>query len=264
MKTILIPTDFSDCAKNAANFALNFAKKEKIQFILFNAFYIRTAESQIMIDVTDILEKEVIRDLEAERVRLQEIADVPIDIQPMFGSVIESIRTFSETIEADLIVMGTNGEVGMLDKQFGSTTYGIIKSTKVPVLAIPPDYDYEQLSQMIFAWDQHPINKQMKDDLMWVKDVLSLDFKVIHVSDEIQSGDNLAVMNFSDSISDELDFMMVKSKQVVKTLENYSSENSILSIVSREHDLLDRLFNKSVTKNILNRAAQPVFIVSAE
>ena len=39
MKTILIPTDFSDCAKNAANFALNFAKKEKIQFILFNALF---------------------------------------------------------------------------------------------------------------------------------------------------------------------------------------------------------------------------------
>ena len=49
MKTILVPTDFSNISKNAINYAVELAKLTKSKIILFHAFYVPIVTTDVMV-----------------------------------------------------------------------------------------------------------------------------------------------------------------------------------------------------------------------
>jgi nucleotide-binding universal stress UspA family protein len=53
------------------------------------------------------------------------------------GPVVETIDKVAEEIDADLIVMATAGHKGFLDALRGSTTEGVVRTARRPVLAVP-------------------------------------------------------------------------------------------------------------------------------
>ena len=55
MKTILVPTDFSDNANRALDYACNLALQLKAKIILMNAFQSPASTSNVMINFTDKL-----------------------------------------------------------------------------------------------------------------------------------------------------------------------------------------------------------------
>jgi len=77
--------------------------------------------------------------------RAEGIPDVDLDPQPGWvwettnrkGNVVQTILDYERELEADLIVMPTQGHQGFLDALRGSTTEQIVREAKCPVLAIP-------------------------------------------------------------------------------------------------------------------------------
>ena len=73
------------------------------------------------------------------------IPDVDLDPQPGWvwettnrkGNVVQTILDYERELDADLIVMPTQGHQGFLDALRGSTTERIVREAKCPVLAIP-------------------------------------------------------------------------------------------------------------------------------
>ena len=53
----------------------------------------------------------------------------------------------------DLIVMGTKGATGAQEILFGTNTVHIIKKAKCPVIAIPPNFEYEVPKEILFPTD---------------------------------------------------------------------------------------------------------------
>lgn len=53
------------------------------------------------------------------------------------GNVVDQILNVSEDLDADLIVMPTQGRDGFLDALRGSTTEQVLRSARCPVLAVP-------------------------------------------------------------------------------------------------------------------------------
>lgn len=73
------------------------------------------------------------------------IPDVDLDPQPGWvwettnrkGNVVKTILDYERELEADLIVMPTQGHQGFLDSLRGSTTEQIVREAECPILAIP-------------------------------------------------------------------------------------------------------------------------------
>ncbi len=53
------------------------------------------------------------------------------------GDVVEQVLAQAETLDADLVVMGTRGRDGFLDALRGSTTERVLRKAQCPVLAVP-------------------------------------------------------------------------------------------------------------------------------
>lgn len=164
MKTILVPTDFSDNAVNAMKYAIRLAVKLNSKLIFFHSTHVplrvelfgipgsemKKLEKQDVINKTAILQtmlsklyREMHVTLDATRVKLVVKNEILI---------VEDIIVAAQRSKAGLIVMGTHGASG-INKLFGSNTSLLISKCETPVLAIPPKYQFREIRNMLYFSD---------------------------------------------------------------------------------------------------------------
>jgi nucleotide-binding universal stress UspA family protein len=160
MKTILVPTDFSSTAKNAAMYAINFAKQLKYErIILYNAYQAPlTPDPDIaMINTVDIteLEKSSKTNLENFKMLLKPYCDasVTLDIISEYGAVTYDINEICKSNEVDFIVMGVTGVGKVEETLIGSFAIDVARRSEVPVIIVPPDATFTKIEEVMFACD---------------------------------------------------------------------------------------------------------------
>ena len=140
LKTILIPTDFSDNAHKAVKYAIPLAVKTGAKIIFFNTYFVPTYIEDVPLDaVTEQnLKQEAAESLEVFKKELvQPIGDINTECVIRTGNAATEIAAFAKENKVDLIVMGTKGSTGISEYVFGSNTEDVIEKTDIPVLAIP-------------------------------------------------------------------------------------------------------------------------------
>jgi len=160
MKTILVPTDFSSTAKNAAMYAINFAKQLKYErIILYNAYQapLTTDPDIAMINTVDIteLEKSSKTNLENFKMLLKPYCDasVTIDIISEYGAVTYDINEICKSNEVDFIVMGVTGVGKVEETLIGSFAIDVARRSEVPVIIVPPDATFTKIEEVMLACD---------------------------------------------------------------------------------------------------------------
>lgn len=63
---------------------------------------------------------------------------INVSLHEPAGVVIEEILSQADELDVDLIVMGTHGHGAMYNLLVGSTTKGVLKHSRRPVLLVPP------------------------------------------------------------------------------------------------------------------------------
>lgn len=160
MKTILVPTDFSPTAKNAAMYAINFAKQLKYErILLYNAYQtpLTTDPNIALIDTIDIteLEKSSRTNLENFRMLLKPYCDasMSLDILSEYGAVTYDINEICKSNDVDFIVMGVTGVGKVEETLIGSFAIDVARRSEVPVIVVPPDATFTKIEEVMLACD---------------------------------------------------------------------------------------------------------------
>ncbi|WP_457620895.1 universal stress protein [Methanopyrus sp.] len=142
---IMVPTDGSENAKQAAKVAIEIAKKENATLIVIHVIPLW---SPLGTKPSFTLPEEIVK--EAENV-VNEIAEMAkeegIDVETLVvesPSVVQGIVEEAKERDVDLIVMGTRGLSGVKGLILGSTTKGVLSRSPCPVLAIPPEGEEDE------------------------------------------------------------------------------------------------------------------------
>ncbi len=139
-KTILVPTDFSQAAAVALDYAVELAEKLGSKLLVMHAFELPlvgfpdgtmtiTAEMATRITVAaqkaldDIVAKHETRGVELVTALVQ-------------GDPREAVLTKAEEVGADLIVMGTHGRRGIARALIGSVAESVVRTSSIPVLTL--------------------------------------------------------------------------------------------------------------------------------
>ncbi|MCW5803608.1 MAG: universal stress protein [Deltaproteobacteria bacterium] len=137
--SILVPTDFSEFAEHALDYACNLAGKLGATVHLVNA--LGASLPELNIAMTDaMIEKLVVGHREA----LEKLADTRRararigSVLVMSGDARDVILEAAKTVGADLIVMGTHGRRGVARLMLGSVTENVLRHADCPVLAVRP------------------------------------------------------------------------------------------------------------------------------
>lgn len=162
MRTIIIPTDFSETADNAIRYAVELFKYEKSAFLIMNAFADEVDQHTVGMD-RDFFEEYKQKSEEASLRALQKVLAETLEISPnpkhtyeyvaSFGSLVDEVNDLANKHNADLIIMGTKGKSNNDEVTLGSQTLQVIKYVACPVLAVPVGFHGYSPENILFPTD---------------------------------------------------------------------------------------------------------------
>lgn len=159
MRRVAIPTDLSENAFNAFEYAVNLFN-EPSAFYLMHA-YAGTIYNAENVKLTDA-ELEALRDKKAVdcESKLTRLIDEikskhpnsghEYKIMPQCGYLIDEVVELVRTENIDVLVMGTKGATNDRNITFGSNTLQVLKNVQCPVLCIPEKYSFKEPKKLLF------------------------------------------------------------------------------------------------------------------
>jgi nucleotide-binding universal stress UspA family protein len=137
LANILVATDFSEASERALEYATAVARRNHSQVHLLHVIQ-PTANDELF---TDRPGPERAGALEAEhklQSRVEGLRDISLDGQVAYGDVREVIKDVSVKVQADLIVIGTQGRKGLRKLVRGSVAEAVFRDSESPVLIVGP------------------------------------------------------------------------------------------------------------------------------
>jgi nucleotide-binding universal stress UspA family protein len=142
MKTILAPIDFSPASAAVIAQATSLAQAVQGRLVLLSVVQppiITSDYGPLVENIAEIIaaaERSAAERL--EKIRAQVASSVAgIETELAGGAPVQAIVEAATRFQADFIVMGSHGHTALYDLVIGSTTHGVLKRAKCPVLIIP-------------------------------------------------------------------------------------------------------------------------------
>ena len=149
IKTILVPTDFSENAQLAFDHAFELAQQTGAKLVLLHVQSgsdLRTAAREGLIRAGDLDSKikqsvgKLIKVRFSEMLAGHDVEAIKLKAEPLRGDPDSVIAAYAESIGADMIFMGSRGNspTEKIKKMLlGSVTAAVLRKSKVPVVVIP-------------------------------------------------------------------------------------------------------------------------------
>ena len=269
MKTLLIPTNFTDVARHATDYAIQLYGNDKLKLILLNAFEQPKTGRTVPLSIIDIMRKNSEKGLEEDKLRIEEnfsTKDIEILVRPAQGDLSDAIRSVLDNNDIDLIVMGSKGSQELVDMFVESSTARVIKVIDHPMLIVPPIASIGNLHHIILATDLKPISDDgILKELKYLCVQKNCDIKVLHVS----KTDTSRSVPMEDLLSKRLspvkhDFNYRMGNDIPTSIYKFIHEvdADIVTLVKRKGagSLVDRLFNVSVSRRIVKHVRQTLLL----
>lgn len=265
MKKILVPTDFSRHADNALSFAIGIANRFGSQITLFHTFKVRKTAS-MLVSIDRYVKGDADDELQAclERNKAQLLNGATMEGLVVKADAVDAIADKADKQGYDLIVMGTQGASGLAEVFMGSTTNGVIRHSKTPVLAIPEGCQFEAFRSIVLAMDSKEIQS---DDIL--KTLISLvqayeaRLSVYHkVEGSDDQGVDAALSYWLEGIehANHFDF---SSESINESLSSFMEEykGDLLCMIRHKRGFLASLFHQSVTRKEAFTSSVPLLIL---
>ena len=269
MKHILVPTDFSDDARNASYYAARLAERMKASITLLHAYMLPTPVSEVpyvMINAEEMQnENEEIARAEAEKLKTTYKIQTNYIVRLGFPS--DEIEAVIEDSGVDLVVMGMKGK-GTLEKIVGSTTTSTLKKIKKPILIVPEKASFKEAKQVTYATDySYEADPRVYQPLMDLLKVFNAQLNIVHVkksADEEKSAQTTAekqLETFFKDISHQ--YHTVTDAHIKHGIESYLQNHptDLLVMVTHERSFWERIFGKSHTKQMVYNTHIPLLVL---
>jgi nucleotide-binding universal stress UspA family protein len=183
-----------------------------------------------------------------------------MDLVNRYGDLPYALKPLVEEEKVDLIVMGSSGASGATISMFGSNSFSTMKDSTCPVLTVPLQAPIKAPARIGLASESEltgdeamlePLFEIARDHASWVMG--------IHVSKKSSVVDSESGEQTLFG-SDRLPFIDLKVDDPLKGIELAIGEHEIdmLSIIIPKRSLLDRIFHKSISKQIARQISVPI------
>lgn len=268
MKTIFVPTDFSSSAKNAMTYAAALAKAMKAKLILFHSFQIQTPSPDFpAVTITDVeLKKNSEKILEKAAASIRKHYGIKVKAHTQSGFYpSEEIVALTKKLKVDLIVMGMKGKSKIAQVLIGSTAVTVVRNVKTPVMIIPEKIKFIKPTKMLLAFDfSTPVGKDVFSPLRKIAKVFQSEIYVVNV---LENREDRAAEKTYSYIRLEKSLRGVKHVYYFPKNKNFEAgidefltkhKAGLMAIVPHKHDLIERLFGKSNTKQMVFHTRIPL------
>ncbi len=261
MKTILVPTDFSDASRNAAIYAAEFAKIMHCEVVLFHTYLVPIViasdmPTTIMMD-PEVLKQETIELLKKEAEAVGEITGSKLAYEVIEGDPVSEIIEIERNEKPDLIIMGINESGPLSEYIIGSIATDVIRQSLTPVMVIPIQAKFKQFKKIVFATDYsletdthllEPIKEfcRIFYSKLFIINVVK-ELELIGVEKEVS---RMRIQNFFEDL--EHKHYYLEDNDIIHGLNNFIDDYSIdiIAMLPHRHNLFSRIFKEGSTKKM--------------
>ncbi len=270
---IVFATDFSDCSRNAMEYAAWLADQFSAELHLFHSVGLPVGNSDMLVNPISMLEKiadDRLVKLENELREKYPAIGEKMDHDRRSGFPSENIVRQAAEQDADVLVVGSKGIRTGLHWLAGSTNGEVVRRAECPVLAVPADSKPAPIRNVVIAADLDKIPKKGLDYVSEIVRKFDAELSVLHVIPPREHFSPSAYEEFkldfmSQCSLERVSFHLFETDQdsVVKAIQDYTGfENADLIVMtSRPRNLLARLFQRSETKWMTLETKVPLLIL---
>ena len=282
MRTVLVPTDFSEPAQNAARYALHLALALQANLHLCHAFLIPGGDpalSAVAWTGPGLQELQEERDEALSRTaeKLQERRDATmkhvagtfrpeISWSSSAGETAEIINKVAEKTDALLIVMGMTG-IGKLNRFiFGSSSIRMMDTTRHPLLIIPYDQKFTGLEKIAFSTDLTTKDTTKAEGLAKFAGYFGAELLIAHIPNFVEIIDENEYRRrkeaFLKNLQGKISYLSVESDNIDSGLEIIKSKDIDMLVMGHQYrGFLDRLIFGSYAVRHAGEIKIPLMVI---
>jgi len=273
IKTILVPTDFSEKSNNAIAMATEMAMRHQSKIILFhmiNNYYLIDKSGKQVIGnevVQENTEKAEIA-LDTLKKSIQEkYSSLQVDIQLKNEHMVNSINDLVVSEDVDLVVMGTQGQQKLKQFILGSSSYSVLSNVYCSILLIPEGFKKYKFKKILFPVRvlDH-LNDKLELTLSLAKKNKSI-INLLGISDQADvqslSSAYLDVKQklFVKSADYTSDFLLTEDKAVHISKFSKEENTDLIVLNYEDEESWKSFFSENFFKKIINNTEVPLFFL---
>lgn len=275
MKKILVPTDFSECAKASEKYARYLAKETGAELRYLHIINTPVDWSKLSKD-QEYLFPEIMHHIafakESLNSRIKEAEEIGITASKLliFNNTNDKIHKFAEDENIDLVIMGSHGQYGFKDHILGTNTYSMLRRSKVPVVIIKKDTESPKLEKLILATNFQANTGKSFSEIEALAEDLKVKVLILYVNtpnhfmetNDILDQGNAFLKEYSNYNYDIhiIDAFSVE-RGIIQFLEK--GEFDGIAVITEGKSDLVQYFSPSVTENLISMSDTPIISIIA-
>lgn len=197
-----------------------------------------------------------------------------IELRLAKGMAADAILSFSHKEQADLIVMGAHGSGALKEFFVGSVTSDIIARSKVPVTAVPPEYQFHEPGALLLATKKFEESKSTLSGLVELAEV----FKApVHVVSFIEEGEGQAgqYLDVTWHLNHYLEFLQrsfpnvtflihrLEGNDLQESIDEYCRQHNVdmVAVLNHPRTLIDKLCRPNNSRRTVFHSLVPVLVL---
>jgi len=270
MKTLLVATDFSAAALNAAYYASDMALAINADIVLLNTYDIPVSYMELPVAANfDSLQKDAETELEKLKTDLVNRTGNKINITTtaMQAVFFEGLKAVCEKVHPYAVIMGSQGTTAADHLLFGSHTTTAMKNLNWPLITVPKEGRFSAVKKIGLACDfRKVINTVPASEIKLLLQDFDAHLHVLNIGKEETFDPEIV---FQSGLLEEMllpvkvSYHFINNKDTDAGIIDFVEKNNIdlLIALPRRHSLLDQLIHKSHTRQFIMHSHVPVMVL---
>lgn len=269
MKKILCPTNFSVTAYNSISYASKLAQHTGSELTLFHAHSLTDfAPADLPLNQSKSF-KTLTERLKMESDNISRLFHIACHAELKSSSerISHIIREKGE--DYDLIIMGSGGPDDLYHLITGTNTYNTILQATTPILLVPDGFLYSPIQHVVYAFDYLRESKLPLLGMLSFLKAIKAELTVLQILGESEERERESHISELQSVISKfysgnipLQFETIRSDDIPGAIHDYTAEKKteLLALCSVHRNMIQRLFHKSIIREICTLCKFPVLI----
>jgi nucleotide-binding universal stress UspA family protein len=270
MKTILIATDFSPAALNAANYAADMAGLINANLILFHTYQVPVsyAEVPVAVNMSDLVNEAQTRINRIKDDLLTRTANkINIDTRIKEGAFFYELKTICDVIKPYAVVMGSQGTSAVERFLFGGHAVHAMQYLDWPLITVPPDVHFSAVKKIGLACDfDKVVETTPVDEIKMLVNDFNASLHVLNTGKRTEYKPDIV---FESGMLQEMigslkpQYHFITAGNTDEGIMEFVEKNNIdlLLVLPKRRGVLKRLLHRSTTKQFVLHSHVPVMAI---
>lgn len=258
----LVPLDFSDHSKTAAEYAAGLTKVWDGNLHLSHIIVPIEDEPAYLSVKTLNMKRNTVFEMSAYQETLRRKFNVRTSCDLLRGTITTQIRKTAAIEKSNLIVMGMQGLTGLRNFLYGSNTMAVVEETSVPVLVLPKGIAFKPYEHIIYLTNFERADLNDIESLIKISLKFNSRLTILSVNSTVDDEQKAKFIEAIDGEkSESISFKEVYNPGgITDGLLKFVGQNGVdlVSLSNKRRRLVRKIAGRSLTGEFIFNASVPV------